>query len=69
MDPVANTKRICDVAKRTRFMEVMSRTDDIPELAAQWSYHVERPKKVDYNMRMRADLVSRMLNIKSNTFT
>jgi hypothetical protein len=63
-----NTKRICDVAKRTPFMDEMQRTDDIPTLAAQWSYHVERPKRVEYNMRMRADLSMKMFNLREGSF-
>jgi len=68
IDPAMNTKRICDVAKRTPFMDEMQRTDDIPALAAQWSYHVERPKRVEYNMRMRADLAIKMFNLREGSF-
>ena len=62
-DPVVNTRKIAQVAKRTNFMNVTSETDDIPTLTAAWSRYVERPADEEGNMRKRAEFSRQLFNL------
>jgi len=62
-DPVVNTRKIAQVARRTNFMNVAEETDDIPTLAAAWSKYVERPADEQGNMRKRAAFSRQLFNL------
>ena len=62
-DPVVNTRKIAQAARRTNFMNIAAETDDIPTLAAAWSKHVERPADEEGNMRKRAAFSRQLFNL------
>lgn len=63
-DPVLNTRKIADSARKSQFWDWMNSTDDPEILAAAFSKYVERPKDKEGNMRDRAETVRDFLDLE-----
>ena len=62
-DPVINTRKIASSARKSKFWDWMSSTDDPQILASAFSKYVERPKDKLGNMKDRAETVRDFLGL------
>ena len=63
-DPIVNTRKIADSAKRSKFMQYMRETEDPQILASAFSKYVERPRDQAGNMKSRAETVRELLGLE-----